>query len=226
MTCEFGIEVFRTLDGPHDIKPGLAQFPGKPKPCDLSKATLVMGLEAGVGENVEQDQSKGKTKGRPKQMSTCEDEETAEPRLDIAKTLASCLWLVQHYRDHFKDADGATQQWTQWAETHPTCVEEVPVEDQPMWKWPAACSTLKTNLPHEMKTQALTFAESIEYHNVINGTRVTEAQVAANLSELGPVKTYTPQTKGTYLWIEPDADGATVSALMWSRLPPKLDSHV
>ena len=57
------------------------------------------------------------------------------PRLDCAATLASVLFLLDHHKDEWKDPINDRQWWEQWAETHPTTVEEV--EDKPKWEWPS-----------------------------------------------------------------------------------------
>ena len=97
------------------------------------------------------------------------------------ETLNSVKWLLRHYRDYFKNPTAALASWTAWAANHPLRVEDV--IEKPSWVWPPACKNYSKNLPVDLITRTKTFAETIEFKNVINGKSLAKAQCNANLDE-------------------------------------------
>jgi len=133
---------------------------------------------------------------------------TFVPRLDPEKTIASVRYLLDNHRDEWQDPDNDRKWWESWAATHPTRVEDV--VDKPIWEWPKPCNATDRNLPAELRQDALTFAETVEYKNVIEACRLGEANLRQNLADYGKrTGKYIPMSKGDFLWVKRDAEGSS-----------------
>ena len=126
-----------------------------------------------------------------------------ETRLDVNLTLATITWLIQNHADEFDRPDEAAEEWTAWASSHPTALEDVICK--PVWEWPRPCTDIRQNLPADLATKVVTFNETIEYRNAISQTIFGHAQKEANERDLGDKK-YETIGKDDFLWINPDAE--------------------
>jgi len=124
------------------------------------------------------------------------------PRLEPAKTIVAIRYLLDNHKDEWIDAESDRAFWEEWAATHPTTVDDV--IDKPQWEWPKGCQEYTRNLPAELMNANQTFAETIEYRNVIQASELNTAQLQQNISDYHQERsgTYTPMTKGTFLWVK------------------------